>query len=784
MSKFTKDDETVAKAIADAYKDIDDLATDLTRTFNAIKQDQREILKATDKTVQLNQLQKRLTKELNAAIDSGNTTAQNTLLNKQKELDTSKKLNKAIDKTNRAYGVINDKAKKLVNSAQELVKKLPGGSALVKLFGLDTLQQRFEEGLNTSAEAFLEKMQETGDPVQALKAGVQGFGSAMKAVGVGPLAMIALAVTGIVMLFNKLSKEAHELSTATGLTFGQAKKLATEARAITIESNIQLSNAEDILAVQKETLPIFGNLNMLTTEQAASVAEIGKSFGYGAAQAGKVNNAFLAMGASAGDAANAQRDLAAESLKAGVNVGNVVKDIAENAADVSAYFGGNVKALKNAAVEAAKLGMSIKTMAKVSDSLLSFEESIGAQFELQALTGRQINLDKARELALTGDIAGASKEILNQVGDISEFNKMDVIQRRALAKATGMSVDELQKSLIVQDKLANATDEQRAAALGLGLSATEMAGLSSEELQTRLAQQQAADKSAQTFKAMGETLMNALQPAAESIMEIFAALTPVIKLAFTPIEYAAKGLKMLVELMREYSGVTATVSGLLAAMVINKKIQTALDQRGNAITAAQLIQLKAKAFFENNSIMKALTFESIKKATLALFVAENAQKKVGNMLSLKGIATSLKDAAMNLGGAIAGIFKSFAQIPFGLGVPLAIGAVAGLYGLYKKATSVGDLGIDPGGGPIVMSPQVGGVFQGDRRDGISMGPGMGTSPSAGGGGGGSVAIDYQRFAQIFISALQGVKLQPAPIQIGSQVINEVSNQIDVNKSYK
>jgi hypothetical protein len=64
-----------------------------------------------------------------------------------------------------------------------------------------------------------------------------------------------------------------------------------------------------------------------------------------------------------------------------------------------------------------------------------------------------------------------------------------------------------------------------------------------------------------------------------------------------------------------------------------------------------------------------------------------------------------------------------------------------------------------------------------------MGPGMGTNPSTGGGGG-SVAIDYQRFAQIIISAMSGVKLQPAPIQIGSQVINEIGTQIDVNKSYK
>ena len=41
-----------------------------------------------------------------------------------------------------------------------------------------------------------------------------------------------------------------------------------------------------------------------------------------------------------------QQDLAAEAMKAGVNVGAVTADVAANAKSTAKYFGGNVKALK------------------------------------------------------------------------------------------------------------------------------------------------------------------------------------------------------------------------------------------------------------------------------------------------------------------------------------------------------------------------------------------------------------------------------------------------------
>ena len=58
-----------------------------------------------------------------------------------------------------------------------------------------------------------------------------------------------------------------------------------------------------------------------------------------------------------------------------------------------------------------------------------------------------MNLDRARQLAFTGDIEGLQKEILRQVGSEVEFNKMNFAQREALAGALSMSVEELARTV-------------------------------------------------------------------------------------------------------------------------------------------------------------------------------------------------------------------------------------------------------------------------------------------------------------------------------------------------
>ena len=98
-----------------------------------------------------------------------------------------------------------------------------------------------------------------------------------------------------------------------------------------------------------------------------------------------------------------------------------------------------------AAIEARKVGASLETVLGAADKLLSFEESISAQFEAQVLTGRQLSLEKARQLALDNDTAGLTKEIQSIVSGVGEIETLNAIERRSIADAIGISVRDLQR---------------------------------------------------------------------------------------------------------------------------------------------------------------------------------------------------------------------------------------------------------------------------------------------------------------------------------------------------
>ena len=110
---------------------------------------------------------------------------------------------------------------------------------------------------------------------------------------------------------------------------------------------------------------------------------------------------------------------------------------------------------------ARRLGLSLGNVADIASNLLDFESSIESQMEASVLLGRQLNLDKARELALTGDLAGLAEEVKNQVGSQAEFEAMNVIERQSLAKAIGVSVADLGK-IVAGDKTSAELAEKKA----------------------------------------------------------------------------------------------------------------------------------------------------------------------------------------------------------------------------------------------------------------------------------------------------------------------------------
>tara|TARA_Y100000591_G_scaffold161166_1_gene138828 strand:+ start:8391 stop:10322 length:1932 start_codon:yes stop_codon:yes gene_type:complete len=279
----------------------------------------------------------------------------------------------------------------------------------------------------------------------------------------------------------------------------------------------------DLLASSVEATKLGGGLEDVANITNALASDFGMSVDQAAQLSGKVFDTSKAIGLSAEEGANLFGVLTqtanlsaeqAESLaegtfqlarQAGVAPNAVLKDLAGSAEEIALFTEDGGDNIAEAAVQARRLGLSLSTTAKISEGLLDFESSIRAEQEASVLIGRQLNLQRARELALQNDIAGATKEVVAQLGSEAEFTRMNALERQALAKSIGVSVSELSKLVGQSDKLS----------LSGSLAAGNFEDLLGQEGLSNLS------SIIGEFKALGAELVNSLGPALETAVGSF-----------------------------------------------------------------------------------------------------------------------------------------------------------------------------------------------------------------------------------------------------------------------
>jgi hypothetical protein len=136
-----------------------------------------------------------------------------------------------------------------------------------------------------------------------------------------------------------------------------------------------------------------------------------------------------------------------------VNLKSIMKDISNTSDGIVVKFKGSAEALTAATVEARKYGLTLEQIDKTGESLLNWESSIETELKAELLTGREINVERARAAALMGDQVSLMREINTQVGTLEDFQNMNVLAQRSLAEAFGMSRDEMSKMLMDQQRM-------------------------------------------------------------------------------------------------------------------------------------------------------------------------------------------------------------------------------------------------------------------------------------------------------------------------------------------
>lgn len=153
--------------------------------------------------------------------------------------------------------------------------------------------------------------------------------------------------------------------------------------------------------------------------------------------------------------------------KSAVAPGVVLKATLKTADDIKLSLGQSPEAIGQAVTQAKSLGMELGKIDDIASGLLEFESSIEAELEAQLLTGKQINLNKAREYAMSNNLAGVAEELAKNGASAAEFANMSRFAQEGLAKSMGMGRQELAKMIILQDKSGSLTDAERAKVLGM-----------------------------------------------------------------------------------------------------------------------------------------------------------------------------------------------------------------------------------------------------------------------------------------------------------------------------
>lgn len=163
-----------------------------------------------------------------------------------------------------------------------------------------------------------------------------------------------------------------------------------------------------------------------------------------------------------------------------LNQREVLEEIGKISGQTLAMLKASPQAIAQAVAQSKLLGTNLDLVRKQASSLLDFETSISNELQAELLTGRELNLERARTAALTGDLTTAMKELNNQNIDFNKFSQMNVIAQDKVAAALGLSSDELSDQLLKQQYM--------------GKSREEVAALAGEEVAQRIEAISAQDK--------------------------------------------------------------------------------------------------------------------------------------------------------------------------------------------------------------------------------------------------------------------------------------------------
>jgi hypothetical protein len=370
------------------------------------------------------------------------------------------------------------------------------------------------------------------DKFKIMGSGMKSIGSSLSANLLSPISIATFAVTELINAFKAIDEGAGKLAKSMNMTYGEALKFREELSTISRQSNdvgVQTKGLQESYMAIGQSLGANADINK---EDLVTFTKLREQAGFTNEELTAMYKISLVTSKSVEQTSEeflgGAKALAAQKGLA-INVKQLMKETSNASAAMKLSVVGGAKGLAEAAVQAKALGTNLDQVDKIADSLLQFESSISSELEAELLTGKQINLERARLAALNNDIATVAEEINKQIGGSAEFSKMNRIQQEAFAKAVGMSREELAKSLVEQEALQRVGAKTGAEAkakyelLRKTMSAQEAAAaLGDDELARQYEQQSVQERFNQAVEKLRDIFVSIIDGPLGSILEAIA----------------------------------------------------------------------------------------------------------------------------------------------------------------------------------------------------------------------------------------------------------------------
>lgn len=419
--------------------------------------------------------------------------------------------------------------------------------------------------------------------------GIRAFG-VQAAIATAGITLIIGAIVAAVDYFMGLEKASQEFREETGITNSMMADMEDKANEVNKQFSqfgVGLEEAYDVMAELRDEVSEVANYSQAAV---AGLAVMKANFGVSAEEAAKVQNILESVGGLSEDTAvNVQMQVANMAKLSGVAPKKVLKDIAENAEATSTFFKGDITLLAKQAIQARRLGTDLKEVTKTAEKLLDFESNIEEELVAATFVGGQFNLSRARALAMEGKLVEAQEETLKQIQRSGDFRKQDYFTQQQLAKAAGMSVEEINKQLNAQEKLSKLSEEDRKRAEEAINAGLDITNINDEQLMQKVKEAAAQKEISSTITDLENTFKGIVASVGGSLLPLIKMWAESLKPALFVIKIIAQTIGFIIDgimwLLKKIPFVSDVVDGM--DKLYNMNIPTVSELEGGAPSATE-----------------------------------------------------------------------------------------------------------------------------------------------------------------------------------------------------